>query len=440
MNKILIDWDRIVGKIKPMHCVNNAPLCGTSNVLWDTLKEAGIPYSRLHDTGGSYGQNRYVDIPNIFRDFDADVNDEASYDFAFTDWLLERLIEQGVKPFFRLGVSIENACKIKAYHIFPPKDCLKWAKICEHIIMHYNEGWANGFHYGIEYWEIWNEPDNEIDPLSNPMWRGTMNQYFELYETTATYLKNRFPHLKIGGYGSCGFYAVLNEKVNPNANISDRFEYFIYFFEEFLKYISSKKHKSPLDFFSWHSYSGVSSNVKYAQYAREMLDKYGFAETESILNEWNPGIEKRGLLEDAANIASMMCALQKAPVDMLMYYDAQVNSSYCGLYDPLKKKTFKAYHVFCMFDKLYRLQNEVYCKDILPLRIVAAKNGGEGGILIVNESGKHADFYLDCGSFSEIEIFRIGSVGDSCSSEYSKISEDIKFKLEAYEIVYFGLR
>ena len=53
------------------------------------LQQANMPYSRLHDVGGAFGGNRFVDIPNLFRDFDADENDPTSYDFAFTDVLLE---------------------------------------------------------------------------------------------------------------------------------------------------------------------------------------------------------------------------------------------------------------------------------------------------------------------------------------------------------------
>lgn len=48
--------------------------------------------------------NRYVDIENIFRDFDADSENPDSYDFAFTDWLLEAIVKEGTEPFFRLGV------------------------------------------------------------------------------------------------------------------------------------------------------------------------------------------------------------------------------------------------------------------------------------------------------------------------------------------------
>lgn len=40
----------------------------------------------------------------------------------------------------------------------PPRDHDQWADICIHIIRHYNEGWANGFHLNLDYWHIWEEP------------------------------------------------------------------------------------------------------------------------------------------------------------------------------------------------------------------------------------------------------------------------------------------
>ena len=159
------DFEKKIGKIKPMHGVGQPPLGvgddGIDDSLFHYLTEANIPYSRLHDTYGHFAANLFVDIPNLFRNFDADENDPASYDFAFTDVLLSQMVKAGIEPYFRLGVTIENAHMIKAYRIFPPKDPEKWARICEHIVRHYNEGWANGFRFGITYWEIWNEPENE---------------------------------------------------------------------------------------------------------------------------------------------------------------------------------------------------------------------------------------------------------------------------------------
>lgn len=140
---INVDSEKVVGTIKPMHAVNNAPSWNNVELL-KTMQDAGIPYSRLHDSLMA-SCDRFVDLPKIFPDFEADVDDENAYDFAFTDCYLANLVKVGVKPFYRLGTSIENFRNIKAYFIYPPRDNLKWAQICEHVIMHYNEGWQMAF-------------------------------------------------------------------------------------------------------------------------------------------------------------------------------------------------------------------------------------------------------------------------------------------------------
>ena len=56
MNDISIDFSKNVGTIRPLHGVNNGPL--TYGFVLNTsqyFKEAGIPYSRLHDTEYPYG-------------------------------------------------------------------------------------------------------------------------------------------------------------------------------------------------------------------------------------------------------------------------------------------------------------------------------------------------------------------------------------------------
>ena len=80
---IKVDFDKLTSQIKPMHGMGQPPITGLSNRFFHYFKEAGIPYSRLHDVGGWLGGGLYVDIPNLFRDFDADENDPASYDFSF---------------------------------------------------------------------------------------------------------------------------------------------------------------------------------------------------------------------------------------------------------------------------------------------------------------------------------------------------------------------
>ena len=88
---IEIDFGTQTGPMKPVHSTGQGPLLRSQAPdfsMFRYLKEAGVPYVRLHDVGGMFGGNLYVDIPNIFRDFDADENDPASYDFVFTDLYL----------------------------------------------------------------------------------------------------------------------------------------------------------------------------------------------------------------------------------------------------------------------------------------------------------------------------------------------------------------
>ena len=355
---VKIDFTKNLGKIKPMHGVGQPPFYGARSFpMFHYLTEAGIPFSRLHDVAGPYGGGRFVDIPNLFRDFDADPEDPASYDFTFTDCLITALMDAKVEPFFRLGVTIENDMTIKAYRIHPPKDPEKWAVICEKVIRHYTEGWADGFRYNIRYWEIWNEPDNHFDPKINQMWTGTPEEYYELYNVTAKHLKKCFPHLKIGGYSSCGFYAIA-------APSPAREQSYLGFFDNFLR--SVKENGAPLDFFSWHSYAGISDTMKFAAYAREQLDRYGFTDTETTCNEWNPEVNLRGTGRHAALVTGMMLAMQNSPLDSAMFYDARYGVSiYGSMFNPMTAQPFPAYYGFLAFNELYLLgtQAEVCCDD-----------------------------------------------------------------------------
>ena len=141
MKRLNVDFTNIIGKIKPMHAVGQPPFLNPHHTThFKYLTDAAIPYSRLHDVGGLYGGNMYVDIPNIFRNFNADENDPDSYDFVFTDWLIGELMKAKCSPIFRLGVTIENFCEMNSYRLDPPSDFHKWARVCEHIVRHYNEG------------------------------------------------------------------------------------------------------------------------------------------------------------------------------------------------------------------------------------------------------------------------------------------------------------
>lgn len=417
MAKIKVNWNETVGPVKKMHGVGQPPFHAMRFNMLRYLTDAGIPYSRLHDVGGLYGGSRYVDIPNVFPDFDADETDPASYDFAFTDVLMAEIVKAGVEPFYRLGVTIENHCAIKMYRLAPPADPLKWAKICEHVIRHYTEGWADGFNYNIQYWEIWNEADNSPDIPENQMWWGTKEQFFELYDVAATYLKEKFPHLSIGGYASCGFYGILQKETSPDASCSPRNQYFLDFFDEFLVYI--KEHNSPMDFFSWHSYGSIKDTIRYCDYARKKLDEAGYGDVEHMCNEWNCEPGQRGTMRHAALTAGWMLAMQDTTLDKAMFYDARFGVSiYGGMFNPETAKPYPAYYAFVGWNELYKLGTQVKTCVCSDCELYAVSAVGEGGayLLISNPSGEDTPLEPELGGkkVTGCRITTAGKVWEEC--------------------------
>lgn len=424
-----VDFRDITGTMKPMHGIGQPPVTSLSNFFFPYLKRAGIPYSRLHDVGGMMGGNLYVDIPNIFRDFSADVGDPASYDFAFTDRIISGLIQNNCQPYFRLGVTIENYHTVRAYRVFPPTDFNKWAQICEHIIRHYNEGWADGYRYGITYWEIWNEPDDCYIPETSAMWHGTPEEYYGLYAITAKHLKSCFGDaIKVGGYGHCGLYEFQRDLdfqgIYPETGIYD---FTINFHHGFFRYL--KQTGAPLDFFSWHVYDNCHESTakdftviaKHADYCRRLLDHYGFANAEHHLNEWNIKTDRfhRDAPEAAARTLAFMLLMQNTSTDIMCFYDGGLGfSDYRCLINPDSGTPYRTYYSFMMFNTLYTLENQVVCTlDGKGVFAQAAAKDKQAAIVLSNCNADAVNVKI------EISGFRVGH------SQFLRIDEENRYTL-----------
>ena len=410
-----IDLGTVLGPVKPMHAVNNGPTvkkpsggqkCGN----FEDYRAARIPFARTHDSincvpGGAHT----CDISAVFPDFDADENDPANYDFVFTDHYLDNIRRAGTAVFFRLGQTIEHGPK--KYGALPPKDFAKWARICEHVILHYNEGWGWGVdkafttkniawsnQFDIAYWEIWNEPDLNYrgDPealTDDPLcWGGTVTNFFRLYETAARHIKGKFPHVKVGGPALC---------------------YSLKWADLFLAYCRDVG--APLDFFSWHAYAKEPGWIaEKARQVRKLMDGYGFGKAESILDEWN---YVKGWVDDwpyslevesgrfnqkgAAFIMATMADCQSCPVDMLMFYDARIDCAMNNMFSFPSQLPLKGYYPFYAWSKLADRGTQVACRVAdepdkdgnVPksrpgrpaggFHAVAAKGGDGSGVVIV---------------------------------------------------------
>ncbi len=374
LSSIRIDFTKKLGPIKPMNAGNNGPKIAGKNQTsgnFGTFKMLNIPYSRVHDANfcSAYGAPHTIDVRAIFKDWNADPEDPASYDFMMTDIYLKSIRDAGSEPFYRLGGIIEHNPR-KWFTCVPP-DFGKFAVVCEHIIRHCTGSWANGLNMKITYWEIWNEADLDgADAENKRNWQGTPEQFYELFCTTFKHLKKCFPELKIGGPASC---APINRWRDDNW--TERL------FEELTK------HEIKLDFYSWHLYtSEVSVMFDWVKEVREFLDTHGQPQAESILNEWNYvkgwtdcwvySLECEAGMKGAAYALCVMLGCQKLPLDMLMYYDMRVNSGMNGLWKTSTFERRKTWFSYFMFEKLARLGTEAESASDDPMvQVVAAVDG-----------------------------------------------------------------
>jgi xylan 1,4-beta-xylosidase len=349
---ITVDFARTAGRIKAIHGVNNGPLTRGNNAdLEPWWKKAGFPTARLHDC--HWPSPDVVDVSTIFPLSHLDPDDERNYLFAKTDDYLAAILRCGSKVIYRLGQSIER----HGVHFFthPPRDMDAYAKVCVNIVRHYNDGWAKGFRHGIEYWEIWNEPD-----LGRGMWSGTQEEYCTLYEKVARAIHAHDAKLKIGG-------PALTQRA----------------FEEkgwgrpFLD--RCKERHLPLDFFSVHAYVTEPNQIaELVRTARRELDARGFTKTEIHLNEWRyapgwgdlspkrredwstvPAFFKRATGgKGAAYAAAVLIRMQEEPVDMMNFYTA--DDSPWSMFGTFGIRT-PVYHAFVAFNEVAKRPARAPC-------------------------------------------------------------------------------
>jgi xylan 1,4-beta-xylosidase len=319
LRNVTVDATITVGTLRPFSGIHGAPaaeFAGSGppgaqpparvDVSAD-YRAARIDLIRTHDEFGPgdidarFGgaQNMPVAIPanrnefTIFPDMAADPENPSSYHFAATDRLIASIKSVAAEPLFRVGRSIGAAAD-------PPADLDKYAQIVRHVVLHYNKGWDKGFHYGIRYWEIWNEPDFKV------FWTGSPQLYYTLYDKTARAIKAADRDALVGG-------PTISKPLDAGA-----------YREGFLDYV--RANRLPLDFFSWHLYT-LDSNDPYnfvtiARQLRPILDTHGFAATKEFLDEWNVDLFDRDMSTAArASFAvSSLIYMLDGPIDNQAYY------------------------------------------------------------------------------------------------------------------------
>ncbi len=181
-------------------------------------KEIGFEYCRFH---GLF----HDDMAVVVRQDDGTL----AFEWSHVDKVFDFLRSIGMRPFVELGpmpkalASGPTTFFHWSMNVTPPTDFAEWGFLIEQFARHCID------RFGSEevrqwYFEVWNEPN------LGAFWTGSMEDYWNLYETAARALKSVDPKLKVGGPASAEAGWI----------------------DEFLDFTSTRS--VPVDFVSTHAY------------------------------------------------------------------------------------------------------------------------------------------------------------------------------------------
>jgi hypothetical protein len=377
------------GTLKNLFQSNGIDPGGVYNpALSDSFEKLGIDYVRTHDFAIGFDHGTIVGIDSETYD----PSDPSDYNFEITDSMAANIYESGGKIFYRFGQSYN----FDPLYSIPPTNIENWSNACVGILKHFNDGWADGYNYNIDYCEIWNEPD------LLEFWSGDIQEFIALYRTASTAIKTYNSDLQVGGPA---FAIIYNQK----------------FVKEFLD--SVVEYDLPLDFFSYHLYY-LPNPYQFKltnDYVRNLLDSYGLQNTEIINTEWNNGYfnpddywANTFTLNDPQNAASLVSTLnyiQETDIDMFFRYSFR--NYWFGLCEDNGDLRYsgKAYKAF--YD-LYENGNRLETSGGDTLGITITATTGSGGVqILVADNCSSAEGYninfneTDSGTDYNYIIYRI---------------------------------
>jgi xylan 1,4-beta-xylosidase len=173
-----------------------------------------------------------------------DAKGNPVYDWHIVDSIFDTYVSRGMKPLAEIGFmpeALSTHPKPYRHHwkpgvsydsiytgwAWPARDYNKWERLVEswvrHCVQRYGEKEVSTW-----LWEVWNEPNISY-------WKGTREQYFQLYDFSVAAVKKALPAARVGGPATTG----------PGWNKAADW------LEAFLKHCATGD--VPLDFISFHA-------------------------------------------------------------------------------------------------------------------------------------------------------------------------------------------
>lgn len=371
------------GRIGAFHGMCNGPVSHGADIS-HIFKEIGVPFVCFSGTDTEMSAYA-VDISRIFKRADSDPNDDNNYDFALTDRYVAAAYNAGAKVIYRLGESCADSTRRLL------DDVETTATVCANVVRHYNDYWADGYAYGIEYFEILDMCETEND----------RTELFDAYRRIATAVKLADPSVKTGGSSFLPSSSGVRELIS----------------------FCARKH-APLDFISLSVFEGTPERAASAvKNLLPLIRNSAFPNSELIVSRWGyvdrdiAAVGLRRVLNDkggeackrraeffgaqktvkgaAYSLAFMLMLNSINGVSAACMYDAQpALSPWCAVTDFFGEPT-KTFYAFKAYGELYRAGLKSYCICEQDSRFSstgvyaasATSKNGEGYVLISSFGG-----------------------------------------------------
>jgi xylan 1,4-beta-xylosidase len=192
--------------------------------------------------------------------------ERGRYHWATLDKVMETILATKAKPMLCLCFKPKRLFPKLDQRVVHPTSYEEWEELIFQLVKHCQQD----KHFGVEYWEIANEPD--IGENGGCPYLFQAPDFATYYTHTAQAILKADPNAKVGGPALAGYHSDIGTVLIEHCG----------------------QGKAPLHFFSWHIYH---SDPKYfRQSIRDVKAKLGkfpnLKDTETIIDEWNMSLDQ----------------------------------------------------------------------------------------------------------------------------------------------------
>lgn len=253
------------------------------------------------------------------------------FNWQYVDAVFDRLLALRVEPFIELGFAPGAIARERGTVFWwkgngsPPTDIDTWCRLVRELVAHLLQRYGDVVR--TWYWEVWNEPNHDC------FFRGSRQEYFELYEHTVHALRSVDAGLRVGGPATANFvpddrFKEEEEDVSLHSNHTvpddqqDSLTWRGVWIEEFIQFCAERE--LPMDFLSFHPYPmdwasdgkggmknyfrGLGALRDDLNWARSALEKSPYAKAEIHCTEWNTSSAFSDLVHDELASATYAAA------------------------------------------------------------------------------------------------------------------------------------